>query len=145
MLPGAWFDFPDLEIGGVLMTALNEMLLQSHDGVIRVFPAPPAEWRDAAFHPRAVGPFLIESLTGAECRTETPWPNHELAVRDVTGGKLLNVRGAGVAFPAKAGSWYLIFRYGGAEDLPRAPEVAHVPNSALKEWNGRRIGIPRQF
>jgi hypothetical protein len=135
------------------------MLLQSHDGVIRVFPALPGEWRDAAFHLRAVGaflvtgevrngeiqPYLIESLTGAECRTESPWPNHELAVRDVTAGKLLNVRGASVTFSAKAGSRYLIFPYGGGEDLPRAPEVAHVPNSAPKEWNGRRIGIPRQF
>lgn len=159
MLPGVWFDFPDLEIGGVLMTALNEMLLQSHDGVIRVFPALPGEWRDVAFHLRAGGaflvtgevrngeiqPYLIESLTGAECRTETPWPNHELAVRDVTAGKLLNVRGARVAFPARAGSRYLIFRVGGAEDSPRPPDIARVPNQAPKEWNGRRIGIPRQF
>ena len=58
-LPGSWFDYPDLELGGILMTALNEMLLQSHDGVIRVFPSLPAGWRDASFQLRAAGGFLV--------------------------------------------------------------------------------------
>ena len=38
------------------------MLLQSHTGVIQVFPAVPAAWRDAAFRTlRAQGAFLVSA------------------------------------------------------------------------------------
>lgn len=62
---------------------IHEMLLQSHHGVIRVFPAVPAAWRDVVFHElRAEGAFLvsaerrggrtvwvrIRSLAGEPCR-----------------------------------------------------------------------------
>ena len=38
------------------------MLLQSHTGVIRVFPALPENWKNASFHNmRAVGAFLVSA------------------------------------------------------------------------------------
>lgn len=41
---------------------LQEMLLQSHTGVIDIFPAIPESWRDTAFHAlRAQGAFLISA------------------------------------------------------------------------------------
>jgi len=67
---------------------LNEMLLQSHTGVIHVFPAIPDAWRDVSFKRlRAVGAFLvsaerrngetafviIESETGAVPVVNCPW------------------------------------------------------------------------
>jgi len=159
MLPARWFDYPDLELGGVLMTAVNEMLLQSYDGIIRVFPAMPAEWRDAAFELRAVGafmvtgelrggqvqPYLIESLNGTECRTEVPWALG--AIKDISSGKVVAQEGdrpSVLSFPTTKGSRYLVFRVGGPETLPQTPPRPGQ-NDAPKDWRGRRIGIPRQF
>lgn len=46
--------------------AIHEMLLQSHGGLIRVFPAVPAAWADVAFHDlRAEGAFLVSALRRA--------------------------------------------------------------------------------
>lgn len=43
-------------------SAIQEMLLQSHTGVIRVFPAMPKKWRNASFtNLRAMGAFLVSS------------------------------------------------------------------------------------
>lgn len=42
--------------------AIQEMLLQSHTGVIKVFPALSTKWRDVAFrHLRAMGGFLVSA------------------------------------------------------------------------------------
>ncbi|TBL81997.1 hypothetical protein EYB31_00225 [Paenibacillus thalictri] len=68
--------------------AIHDMLLQSWGDVIRVFPAVPDEWRDAAFHDlRAEGAFLVsarrrdgrtswirvKSLAGEPCLVKTDW------------------------------------------------------------------------
>lgn len=47
---------------------LQEMLLQSHRGVVRVFPAIPAHWKDVSFsNLRAMGAFLVSAtLTGGQ-------------------------------------------------------------------------------
>lgn len=43
--------------------SLNEMLLQSHNGVIKIFPAMPDDWQDASFvNLRTEGAFLISAL-----------------------------------------------------------------------------------
>lgn len=42
--------------------AIQEMLLQSHTGIIRVFPAMPESWNSASFHNlRAIGAFLVSA------------------------------------------------------------------------------------
>lgn len=68
--------------------AIHDMLLQSWGGLIRVFPAVPEDWKEAAFHDlRAEGAFLvsavrregvtswirIRSLAGEPCRVRTGW------------------------------------------------------------------------
>jgi hypothetical protein len=70
------------------VTTINEMLLQSWGGIIRVFPAVPAQWKDASFHDlRAKGSFLVsaarkngttqfirvKSLAGQTCLVKTGW------------------------------------------------------------------------
>ncbi len=83
-----------LEAGPVIetplsaVTTIDEMLLQSWGGIIRVFPAVPDEWKEAAFDKlRAVGAFevsavrrngqtqyiKVKSLAGAPCRIKTGW------------------------------------------------------------------------
>ncbi len=43
-------------------SGLQEMLLQSQSGVIEVFPAIPADWKDISFnHLRAMGAFLVSA------------------------------------------------------------------------------------
>jgi ligand-binding sensor domain-containing protein len=79
--------------------AVTEMLLQSHEGVIRLFPCWPAD-QDANFGTlRAVGAFLISaelkgghisgvkisSEKGADCIVMTPWPGGN--VRIIRNGK----------------------------------------------------------
>ena len=51
-----------LEGNFAFASAVQEMLLQSHDGVIEVFPAIPETWRDASFKQlRAEGAFVISA------------------------------------------------------------------------------------
>ena len=71
----------------IAATAMNEMLLQSHEGLIRVCPATPTDW-PARFTLLAQGGFLvsaqktaaepdwvcIESQRGGSCRLANPWP-----------------------------------------------------------------------
>jgi len=73
-----------------LANVVNEMLLQSHSGVIQVFPAAPAAWRDAAFaNLLARGAFLVSALRRGGV---TRW----VAITSRRGGeaKLLNPWGA---------------------------------------------------
>jgi alpha-L-fucosidase 2 len=78
--------------GGSAAAAIMEMLLQSWGGVIRVFPAIPHHWRDAAFrYLRAEGAFLVSaelrdgrvqwveiiSEAGQECRVRNPWEGND--------------------------------------------------------------------
>ncbi len=81
---------PYLEGSGILATAVNEMLLQSYDGIIRVFPATPERW-PARFIMKAAGSFLVASEHRGRdgipyvailpegggkrlCRMAIPWP-----------------------------------------------------------------------
>ena len=49
-----------LEGNFLAMEAVHEMLLQSHGGVIRLFPAVPTQWKNAAFERlRAEGGFEV--------------------------------------------------------------------------------------
>ena len=159
MLPRVWFFYPDLELGGILGATINEMLLQSHDGIIRVFPALPQNWHDVAFRLRAVGaflvtgevrrgeiqPFVVESLAGSECEIESPWAGQEITTRDLASGARLPARGSRIRFATRPGVSYLVFRLGQEERLPHAPTARHGPNRAPKEWRGCRLGIPRFF
>ncbi|MDR1485830.1 MAG: hypothetical protein LBT09_13540, partial [Planctomycetaceae bacterium] len=54
---------PVIECSLVAAESLQEMLIQSWGGVIRIFPAVPAEWKDAAFQDlRAEGAFLVTAV-----------------------------------------------------------------------------------
>ncbi len=62
--------FQFLEGASGLVTILNEMMLQSHDGVLRIFPSVPGRIADCAFRRlRAEGAFLV-SARCTDGRTE---------------------------------------------------------------------------
>lgn len=52
-----------LEGNFAFAAALQEMLIQSHTGVIRIFPAIPADWRNMSFKTlRCQGAFLVSAI-----------------------------------------------------------------------------------
>jgi hypothetical protein len=87
-LPMWPFRHMSMESMSVLATAMNESLLQSYDGVLRVFPAFPAD-RNGRFTLHAAGGFIvsseirsgmvqwicIQSLLGNPCKLDLPWAN----------------------------------------------------------------------
>ena len=97
-----------------------EMLLQSHDGVIRVWPAAPKNW-DGVFSLRAQTGFMvssersggnvnfidIESLFGDECRIVVPWHGKTEVSSE---GRKIEQSGEGgvVAFKTDKGKKYLV-------------------------------------
>jgi alpha-L-fucosidase 2 len=59
-----------LEGNFAFASGLQEMLIQSHTGIVRIFPAIPASWKDAAFDLlRTAGAFLVSARrAGGEVR-----------------------------------------------------------------------------
>jgi alpha-L-fucosidase 2 len=130
--PRATFPFPtwpfrhfDNEAMPIVSAAINEMLLQSHDGVIRVAPAVPEAWT-VRFKLAARGGFLvsaervegrvrwisIESQHGTTCKVEHPWPQDALVCLDARGRRVETKMSSGnaVEFPTRAGARYLLVR-----------------------------------
>ncbi len=90
----------DNETMPIVACAINEMLLQSYDGTIRVFPSVPSAW-NVRFDLAAAGGFRVsaeqksgeilfvslESRLGGPCRIRHPWPAEGQPVcLDVTAG-----------------------------------------------------------
>jgi hypothetical protein len=85
---------PFLDAGGNSAFNIQEMLLQSHNGIIRILPAWPEDW-SGIFRLRSEGGFLIsagfekakvpfveiQSLLGKECVIENPWQGNKAIVR----------------------------------------------------------------
>jgi hypothetical protein len=91
----------------IVSCAINEMLLQSHEGAIRVCPAVPPAWH-VRFELAAQGGFLVSaehrdgkvlfvavtSRVGGPCRLASPWPAEGTAAV-VSQGAAAPVRRAG--------------------------------------------------
>lgn len=87
VFPGGLSAAPFLDAGGLSATAVQQILLQDHGGVIRLVPAAAADW-SGVFQLRAEGGFLvaadfqrgqprlieIRSLWGRPCSMINPWP-----------------------------------------------------------------------
>ncbi len=81
-------------------TTINEMMLQSNEGKIRVFPAIPSSWQDStlAFTLLARNGFLVsarmeggttlqvgvKSILGNTCKLQNPWPRQPVSVYKIT-------------------------------------------------------------
>ena len=67
MFPNTMFSWSgqNMETPLVTVQPIHDMLLQSWEGVIRVFPAVPDVWQDVVFHNlRAEGAFLVSAVRG---------------------------------------------------------------------------------
>ncbi|UVI27354.1 glycosyl hydrolase family 95 catalytic domain-containing protein [Paenibacillus spongiae] len=107
-------------------SAINEMLLQSHEHVIRLFPVWPQETNARFTDLRAVGAFLvsselsdgnllyvnINSEKGRTCRIINPWPNREVSVLEADGHQQKEMdwqmSGDIITFHTEAGKCYTL-------------------------------------
>jgi hypothetical protein len=121
-----------------MATGVNEMLLQSHGGILRVFPATPERW-SARFILRAQGSFLvgsehrgrsgvpyiaIEPVGGAKrlCWVAFPWSTGATLTMDGRPVAVTAAKGV-VTFDAVPGTVYVL--------TPRGSRVADVPMHAV--------------
>jgi hypothetical protein len=108
-----------LEDASGIAATLNEMLMQSHEGVIRLFPVWPKR-RDAAFYKlRAYGAFLvsseyrdgcihyavIESEKGLDCTVQNPWATMVVFRNDTLIAETAEQR---FTFETEAGKTYVL-------------------------------------
>ena len=125
---------PYLEASGILGTAVNEMLLQSYNGKIRVFPATPERWQ-SRFILRAAGSYLVASEhrgragipyvviqpIGGEprtCSVVIPWPQGADLVEGEQRQSPVIEQGV-ASFPVKPSVVYVL--------LPRGSRIEDVP------------------
>ncbi|HCO85183.1 MAG TPA: hypothetical protein DIT95_16870, partial [Arenibacter sp.] len=86
-----------LEGNFAFAAGLQEMLIQSHTGTVRLFPAIPADWKNVGFSKlRTEGAFLVSaqkqdgklkwvkivSEKGGEVRLMNPFSNKEFSIKD---------------------------------------------------------------
>lgn len=145
-----------MESLGNFAAGLQEMLLQSHEGVIRVFPAVPNDW-EGAFTLLAEGGFLVTSRReagqpvefieivsqrGGTCRVVRPWPSAADVYCD---GKRVDERAEKgvVSFKSQPGRRYVLRPSGAA--VPAPVTYSGEPNKAPKTFHEATIGKPRDF
>ena len=161
-----WRDFFQcgMETISICGTAMNEMMLQSNEGKIRVFPAIPAEWNTMplAFKLLARDGFLvaatrtggqtdrvaIQSQRGRPCRVQNPWPGQAVEIALHGSGEILTVRkeaGDVLAFATQGGCEYILRKAGSAAGS--APIMfTSPPNMAPKKLGDTRtLGIGKGF
>lgn len=146
-----------LEPLGVLSAAVTESLLQSHDGVIRVFPARRGE---AAFTLHAVGGTLVsaemregrptfvalQNPRGATVRVANPWESAAVYAAD---GRLLLAASEARVLEFRLGEAGLVVLSPGYSGWPEFAKAMVSPerNREPKEARGgqARLGLPRLY
>lgn len=139
-------------------TTVNEMLLQSNEGKIRVFPAVPTAWKDSgevAFTLLARGAFLVSSRMkvggeitavkilsqqGKRCTLANPWPGR--AVRVTANGKIvkwLEEEGNVIAFNTQTGTGYEVAPVAASMSLEQVIYTGKR-NEAPKKWGAKILG-----
>lgn len=159
-----WRDFFQcgMETTSLVNVALTEMMLQSNEGAIRVFPAVPEAWKNAplAFKLLARGGFLvaaerhagavtrvsIKSLNGGECRIRNPFTTGTTVVRDAAGAAVTTTPGpnGAIIFATSPGAEYTLLPADAKPDA--APTVFKSdPNKGPKVLEGgpkrRMLGL----
>ncbi len=122
-----------------LPLVINEMMLQSHNNTIKLFPTLDVHRKAEFYHLRARGGFLvsaevdrgfvkwaeIEATVDKECRVRLPWPYSILIIKNISSGTSVSVRedGNDIVFDAKVGNVYMI-----------TPKTVEKQGTKLKEF-----------
>ncbi|HPT33004.1 MAG TPA: hypothetical protein PLW67_14240, partial [Prolixibacteraceae bacterium] len=156
-LPMWPFRHMSMESMSVLATAINESLLQSYDGILRVFPAFPAD-RNGRFTLHAEGGFVvsseiksgevqwicIESRLGNICQLALPWPK---AVCRSNLGKKQRISGETATIKTSKNEVIAIIPEGCDYKAWTVTAENPVPNQQVKYHSSgkTRLGIPRMY
>jgi alpha-L-fucosidase 2 len=134
--------------------AIHDMLLQSWDGTLRVFPAVPEEWREAAFHDlRAEGAFLVSavrregrtswirvrSLEGEPCRIRTGWHGivrWKLLGSDIQHSTVLNEKEGFIQIDLAKGEEVILYQ--GNEMTELSIQSVNVPGRPIRLFGGHK-------
>lgn len=150
-----------LEAGSILETTLDEMLLQSHQGKIRVFPAVPDDWA-SRFKLHAQGGFVvtseraegevsyvaIKSMQGQSCTLANPWATGEkVRVRLANSNRTIVevTDGSDLRFKTERGRIYVVERLAKPVYSFQKTTIGGARNTASKAKGRARIGLARQF
>lgn len=150
------FTQPGLESLGHFAAGIQEMLLQSHEGEIRVFPAVPDDW-EGAFSLLAAGGFeiashrvafqppsfiSITSRLGGLCAIVSPW---EEGARLSKGDAKVIDQGSGrIAFETLPGGLYTLIAKGASSE-ETAIHYESLINNHPKRYKEATIGTVREF
>lgn len=158
-LPTEPFAHMALEAGSTFMTTINEMLLQSIGGKIRVFPATPLDW-PVRFTLHAEGGFVVTSektdkvkyvaITsnhGKQCCLVNPWPeNIDIRVFDSTSQKSIAFTSDNeIVFSTKKGHIYIVEDATKPLSSFKQISIKAQPNQGSKKLQNAILGKPRQF
>ena len=159
-LPTAPFIQCGMEPMSNMSTALSEMLIQSHEDKIRVFPAVTDDW-EGAFVLRARGAFIvsssvkknrevefigIESLKGNICNIQNPWPDCSIKITEVN--TLKNVKWTVtkdkvISFKTLEGGKYIITKEN--SDFCKDKVFSSHKNMGPKFYKEAILGSKRDF
>ena len=157
VLPMWPFRHMSMESMSVLATAMNEAVLQSHDGVLRLAPAFPQS-RDGRFTLHARGGFVVsfeikkgriawiclQSLLGRNCQIEMPW---KAVVSKNQRAQTTRVAGGVQRFATRPGE--ILFFLPEGQDVTRwtvASESPEPNQRVVKHISGRaQLGVERRF
>jgi hypothetical protein len=156
------FDYEPMPIA---TTSFSEMMLQSFDGVIRVFGSVPDDFEgsfrlaasggflvDSEMRDGRVGWFAVESLRGGTCKAVDPWRSDgKLFLTDLSTGRETEVATRRhkadeiVEFETKAGGRYLVSDRKGALEGWQVEEAVYEPNRDRKTLGFSELGVTRMF
>jgi hypothetical protein len=161
-LPAKPFIQAGLETHSIYGAAINELLIQSNEGKIRLFPAVPDGW-ETSFTLLARGNFLvssglkndgtipgvhIESRKGNICQLVNPWPGSEISIiglsesKDLVKFKMIekNV----IVFKTSPGQKYLIVPKRNQRKLEQTVYESS-PNNSPKAFYEAVLGKGRNY
>ena len=157
-IPSEWFLHCYFEAAANLAAGLNEMLLQSHRGLLRVFPAMPHNL-DAMFTLWAEGGFTvtsemlhgeiryvaIHSERGEVCCLADPWPGETAALRIGHSYCEFERVADSIRFETVPAGDYILFR----SEFP--PECYYhsffdtKKNTGVKKLEGVQLGLSKYY
>lgn len=140
-------------------TAINEMMLQSNENKIRVFPAIPTTWNTTriAFTLLARGAFIvsserdeqakvtrigIKSLKGNICKVHNPWPINDVVVLTANSREKVKFKiekDNVITFTTIPDTEYIIKL--NSDKMVKVPTIySGAPNNKVKRWGKRTLG-----
>jgi len=165
----AWpFRHFTLEAVPIACAALNEMLLQSHEGFLRLLPAVPPAW-SGSFKLAAEGGFTVhaqytdgradwfavESRNGTLCKAVNPWGARNVyacepaAGEQATGSRVLKPVKNGpdsiLEFPVRPGALTLLSPRRDVLAGWQTQAAAVEPNETVKFYGKAQLGLPRMY